>query len=147
MQTWIQCCRQTLALLLAVATVMTGPMVSSARAELVTTASMLAPAGDLEAARQRIAALLAREDVREQLEAFGVSADETDARIASLSDEEIAQLDARLASLPAGQDFLGLVAGILVAMVLVLFVTDLFGWTDVFPFINPQFEVKKAERS
>ncbi|MBW2279992.1 MAG: PA2779 family protein, partial [Deltaproteobacteria bacterium] len=90
MQVWIQCCRQGLALLMAVATVAIGPMVSSARAELVTTASMLAPADDLEGARDRVAAVLARDDVREQLAAFGLDADETGARVASLSDSEIA---------------------------------------------------------
>ncbi|MBW2414013.1 MAG: PA2779 family protein [Deltaproteobacteria bacterium] len=146
MQVWIQCCRQGLALLMAVATVAIGPMVSSARAELVTTASMLAPADDLEGARDRVAAVLARDDVREQLSAFGLDADETGARVASLSDAEIAELDARLASLPAGQDFVAVVGSLLILTVLVLFLTDVFGWTDVFSFVNPQFEVKRTDR-
>ncbi len=149
MQMWIRCCRQALALLLAVATLAIGPigpMVNSARAELVTTASVIVAEDDVEGARERIAALLAREDVREQLEAFGVNADETGARVASLSDQEIARLDSRLASLPAGQDFLTAVASILIVTVLVLFLTDVLGWTDVFSFVKPQFEVKKRQR-
>ena len=136
-QTWTRSCRQTLALLLVAATVAIGPVVSSARAELVTTAAAIAAADDLDGARERVAALLGRDDIRRQLESLGVSPAEADARIASLSDREIGQLDARIAALPAGQDFLALVATILVITVLALLVGDLLGWTDVFSFINP----------
>jgi len=42
---------------------------------------------DLSAAREKVARFLERQDVREQLAAFGVSPREVDARVAALSDE------------------------------------------------------------
>ena len=137
------CARQTLALLLAVGMVALGPMANQARAEIVSTATMRA-SQDAGVARARVAAILARDDVRNQLQNLGVSPNEAEARIASLSDREIAQLDSRLAALPAGKDFLALVVSILVLAVLALLVSDLLGWTDVFPFVNelPRGEAK-----
>lgn len=130
------CARATLALLLAAGMVALGPMANSARAELVSTATMMA-SQDAEAARARVAAVLAREDVQNQLQDLGVSPDEAEARIASLSDREIAQLDSQLSALPAGKDFLALVASVLIVAVLGLLISDLLGWTDVFSVVNP----------
>ncbi len=147
MQTWIRYSRQSLSLLLALAMLAVGPLVNSARAELVTTAA-LTPQVEAESARERVVALLARNEVRGQLESLGVDPAEAEARIASLSDREIAQLDTRIASLPAGQDFLALVTSILILTILGFFVTDLLGWTDVFPFVNeiPRGEAKSRNR-
>lgn len=83
------------------------------------------------ASRDRIGAALAREDVRARLEASGVSPGEVEARVATLTDEEAAQLAHRLDKLPAGGD--GLV-GAIVLVFIVLLVTDILGYTKVFPF-------------
>ena len=88
-------------------------------------------------ARDRVHAFLAREDVRTQLRLLGVSPDEASARVASLSDQEIARIDARLSDLPAGGSVLGFAITMLVVLLLVLLITDLVGWTDVFSFIRP----------
>jgi hypothetical protein len=52
--------------------------------------------------RDRILALLQRDEVRAQLEAYGVGPAEARARVESLSDREIARIAARLGEEPAG---------------------------------------------
>ena len=88
-------------------------------------------------ARGRVQAFLAREDIRAQMEVLGVSPEEAGARVASLSDQEIAQIEARLNELPAGGSFGGFVITALALLLLILLITDLLGWTDVFSFIRP----------
>ncbi len=83
------------------------------------------------AERDRVAAALSRADVRARLESHGVSPSEVQARVDALSDEEVAQLAGRLEALPAGGD--GIV-GAIVLVFLILLLTDLLGWTKVFPF-------------
>ena len=80
--------------------------------------------------RSRISSLLDRAEVRAQLQAYGVDAADVKMRVAALNDEEAAQLAARLDSLPAGGDIIGA----LVLIFLVLLVTDILGFTKIFPF-------------
>ena len=74
-----------------------------------------------------------REWIRGQLEAHGVEAAEAASRVASLSDEQVRQLREGFDEAPAGAGAVGLVAFIFVVLV----ITDLTGYTDVFPFIRP----------
>jgi hypothetical protein len=126
--------------LLAIAVWMLGAQ--QLRAELIATSAALESAAD--PARDRVVGFLERADVRAQLEALGVDPAEARARVEGLSETQIAALDARLARLPAGGDFVGVVIAVLVAILLILLVTDLLGYTDVFPFINelPRGEAK-----
>jgi hypothetical protein len=55
-------------------------------------------------------------------------------RVAALSDAEAAELAARIESLPAGG--IGLV-GAIVLVFLVLLLTDILGYTKIFPFTRP----------
>lgn len=87
-------------------------------------------------ARERVIAFMAREDVRQQLQAAGVAPDEASMRVAGLSDAEVQQIAARIDELPAGQSAVGSIVGALVLIFLVLLVTDLLGYTNVFPFIK-----------
>jgi hypothetical protein len=80
----------------------------------------------------RIQDTLARDDVRQQLIALGVSPDDAAARVSRLSSTELASLDGQLQQLPAGGDALSLV----VLVLLVLLVTDIMGYTDVYPFVK-----------
>ena len=82
------------------------------------------------AERERLASLLERGELRAQLEAMGVDPRQVRERVAALSDAEAAQLAARLNELPAGGDVLGVV----VVVFLVLLITDLLGYTKIFPF-------------
>lgn len=83
--------------------------------------------------RVRVADFFEREDVRAQLQARGVSADEVKGRVAALTDEEARELAGRIDSLPAGGDVLG----ILLTVFIVLLITDILGFTKVFPFTRP----------
>jgi hypothetical protein len=85
------------------------------------------------AQRARVAEFLDRQDVQAQLQARGVSADEVKARVAALTDEEASQMASRIDSLPAGGDVLG----ILLTVFIVLLITDILGFTKVFPFTRP----------
>jgi len=83
---------------------------------------------------QRIAAALERDDVRAQLAARGVSLGEAQARVAALTDAEAAELAARIDALPAGGvDILG----VALVVFLVLLITDVLGYTKIFPFTRP----------
>ena len=81
--------------------------------------------------RARLAAALERAEVQQHLRAYGVSADEVKARVAALSDSEAAELAAHIETLPAGG--IGLVSAI-VLVFLVLLLTDILGYTKIFPF-------------
>jgi hypothetical protein len=89
------------------------------------------------AARAKIDAFLARAQVRRELAARGVDPADVQARVAALSDEEAGRLAVRIDQLPAGGDGLGDVLGALVLVFVILLITDLLGWTKVFPFTRP----------
>jgi hypothetical protein len=69
--------------------------------------------------RARLHQCLAREEVQAALRAQGIDLVEAEARVASLTDAEIAQIAARLDELPAG-GVLGFVILVLVIVLLVL---------------------------
>lgn len=77
---------------------------------------------------ERVQAFLAGERVRDRLEALGVAPEDAAARVAALSDAELAQLDARIADLPAGGNVVALVGAVFV----VLLILELLGVTNVF---------------
>ena len=124
------------ALTIVVAMLLTSLPVGAARADLVTTEQVVEQSAAADA-RERLAAVFLRDDVRQQMEALGVDQDEAMARLASLSDQEIQQIAGKVDELPAGQ---GVIAGVLIvagAVLIALVILDLVGVTDVFTFINP----------
>jgi pyruvate/oxaloacetate carboxyltransferase len=84
--------------------------------------------------RDRIVSVLDRADVQARLQAYGVTPAEVKARIAALTHGEAAELAARMDSLPAGG--VDILSAILVVF-LVLLITDILGFTKVFPFTRP----------
>lgn len=84
--------------------------------------------------RDAINGLLNREDVQSRLNAYGVKVDDVKARIAAMTDDEVAQLSAKLDALPAGGE--GIIGALLIVF-LVLLITDILGFTKVFPFTKP----------
>jgi hypothetical protein len=82
--------------------------------------------------RARIAALLERDEARAQLAARGIDPREVEARVAALTDEEAARIAAQIDELPAGG-----VLGFLLFVFLVLLITDILGFTKIFPFTRP----------
>jgi hypothetical protein len=98
-------------------------------------AAMLGTDSALGAAqRDNVTRLLDRADVQARLEAYGVKADDVKARLAALTDDEVAQLAAKIDSLPAGGES---IIGALVLIFIVLLITDILGVTKIFPFTRP----------
>jgi hypothetical protein len=81
-------------------------------------------------ARAKVAAVLAREDVRAGLAERGLSTEQAQDRVKAMSDEEVASLAGRIDQAPAGGDILG----ILFTVFIILLVTDILGLTKVYPF-------------
>ena len=82
--------------------------------------------------RERLHNAFSRDDVQAQLLARGVDPAQVQARLDSLTDEEVQTLATNMDQLPAG----GGVVGALVLIFLVLLVTDLLGLTNVYPFVK-----------
>jgi hypothetical protein len=86
--------------------------------------------------RERLHMLLDRSEVRKHLEAWGVDTKEARARVDSLTDQEIAEIAGQIDQMPAGGDGLGILVGAALIAFLVLLITDMLGYTDVFPFVK-----------
>jgi hypothetical protein len=99
------------------------------QAGMVTTDAALAGAQ-----RSQMNTLLERADVQSRLQAYGVKVEDVKARVATLTDDEVGQLAARIDSLPVGGD--GII-GALVLIFVVLLITDILGLTKIFPFTRP----------
>ena len=80
--------------------------------------------------RDKLSSFLARDDVQRGLQSQGVDPDAARARVAALTDAEAADLAGRVDKAPAGGEILGVIFTIF----LVLLITDILGWTKVFPF-------------
>ena len=129
--------RNTVCLLLAAAFALLPPSATLVRAELITTDAALQGAASPHDARARVDALLAREDVAAELGRYGLTPEQAQGRIAALSDAEVQRIAGRIDELPAGGSF-GEVVLIVALVVVVLAITDYFGLTTLFPWIEPR---------
>ena len=102
-----------------------------AHAAVIGTEAVVA-AQQAEIDRIRVQDLLGRAEVKARLLAAGVDPDQVSARVDALSDADVHQLAAKIDQLPAGGDALG----VLVFVFIVLLITDILGFTDVFPFVK-----------
>jgi hypothetical protein len=105
----------------------------AAQATLVTTEQVAASQGVHSATAQRdfVNATLARADVTAGLQERGVSVEQALARVAALTDDEVATVAHTLETAPAGaSDVLGIIVGIFI----LLLITDILGFTKIFPF-------------
>ncbi len=114
---------------------MTSMPIGVAKAEMVTTDQVIERSDSAED-RTRVMDFMLRENVQQQFTTLGVDPEEAARRVASLSDEEIQEIAGRLEELPAGEGGVGAVVGAIVIIFLVLLITDLLGYTDVFPFVT-----------
>jgi len=102
-------------------------LVAPAHATLIGTQTVMADSARA-ATVERVHAVLDRDSVQAQLEALGVDPADAKARIAALSDNELQQLDGRLAELPAGAGVLEVVGIVFV----VLLILEIVGVTNIF---------------
>jgi len=119
---------------LAAASLSFAGFMSSAQATLISTEQVAATEGVHSATAQRaqVDTLLARADVAAGLQERGVSVEQARQRVAALTDDEVATVAHTLDTAPvgAGADVLGIIVTIFV----VLLITDILGFTKVFPF-------------
>src|SRR5215510_2306970 len=108
--TLIRIGRRALCMVLVASSAVVVPL-SHARAELIDTEAVLASSP--ETARAELRTLMARSDVRAELQRYGVDPNEAEARIATLSDAEVQQLHQKISQVPAGGDFVGVIVAIL----------------------------------
>lgn len=108
-----------------------GTYVPAAHAGIISTDAIV-QAEQAEQERDRVRNLLARSDIKAYLTARGANPAEVQARVDSLTDDEVQALASRLDQFPAGGGFLELA----VIVFLVLLITDILGLTDIFPFVK-----------
>ena len=108
-----------------------GAMPSVSYAGLIGTAEVLQAAAPVERAENlaRVQAGLERDDVRAQLERFGVDPAQAAERVAALDDAQLAELAGRIDQLPAGGDGILVVLGV---VFIVLIVLDYVGAINIF---------------
>jgi len=104
----------------------------AANAAIVSTSELVATEQS-EIGREYLLNSLEREEVRTVLTSQGVDLEMAKQRVASMTDEEVKALNQKMEEMPAG----GVVEALLIVF-LVLIITDLVGWTDVFPFVDKQ---------
>ncbi len=80
--------------------------------------------------RDRVMDFLQRDDVRDILSRQGLSVDAATARVQAMTDQEVSQLASNIDNMPAGAGILGIVFAVFV----ILLITDILGFTKVFPF-------------
>ena len=119
---------------LAAASLSFAGFMHSAQATLVSTEQVAATQGVHSATAQRdqVNTLLARADVAAGLQERGVSVDQARQRVAALTDDEVATVAHTLDTAPAGAS--ADVLGVIVTIFVVLLITDILGFTKVFPF-------------
>jgi hypothetical protein len=82
-----------------------------------------------EATLSRVEALLAREEVRNEMLALGADPAEVQERLAALTDAELQVIEANLTTLPAGGDSIFIVIGVVFVVLIIL---ELVGVTNIF---------------
>jgi hypothetical protein len=89
-------------------------------------------------ARDHLKTLISRNDIKNALISQGINPDEAKVRVDSLSDSEVIEVAGKIEQLPAGGGVFGALIGAALIVFLVLLLTDILGYTDVFPFVKPQ---------
>ena len=115
-------------------TIISGPL-QTATAAMIGTEAVVDKAR-AESARAYLEAIMAREDVQKGLVERGIDPQEAKARIDSLTDAEVVMVAAQFEKLPAGGGALETLLVVLLIVFLVLLITDLAGYTNIFPFVR-----------
>jgi hypothetical protein len=122
--------KRFLSAFLAVSIVFTGS-IQTVQAAMITTeqvaGSAFSAAGSDD--RSRIVAALSREDVQTALVARGIDPAQAQGRVAAMTEEEASVVASQLDTAPAGG-----IIGAIILVFLVLLLTDILGFTKVYPF-------------
>lgn len=86
----------------------------------------------LKVDRDQLKSMLDDEAVQEKLASMGVSPEQVEQRINSLTGEELAHFNAQLDTAPAGAG----VVGVIVLFLVIFIITDMLCATNIFRFVN-----------
>lgn len=86
--------------------------------------------------RDYLKKVLSRNDVQKTLMEQGINPLEAKARVDSLSDSEVSQIADQIDQLPAAGGALEAIVVAAVLVFLALLLTDILGYTDIFPFVK-----------
>jgi len=114
--------------------ILSGPY-QSAMAAMIGTESVI-DADRAQSARECLNQFLAREDVRNALISQGIDPQEAKNRIDSLTDQEAQYVADQIEQLPAGGNFFVTLLVIVFLVFVILLITDITGYTDIFPFVK-----------
>ena len=106
-------------------------MLSSAQAALIPTEAVAAAQAPVGSGHERLNATLDRADVQAALQERGISVDQARARVAALTDDEAAHVANQIDQAPAGAAD---VLGVIIFIFVLLLITDILGFTKIFPF-------------
>lgn len=115
---------------MVVLVVCTGLFSGYVQAKMVPTTTVISADGQ-QYDQQQLLSALASDELKQQLQELGVDTGQLNDRIASLTAEEVQQLNAELSEQPAGG-----IVGVLLTIFVVLVVTDMLCATDVFAFVR-----------
>ena len=135
---------KTIAFFLAFHMLMISGPYQSVRAAMIRTDSILNEDRS-QRTRDRLDRLLAREDIQAALESRGIDPQEARARIDSLTDAEVDRIAEMMDQLPAGSGFFETFLIIVFLIFVILLFTDIYGYTDVFPFVSKHRSPKTTE--
>ena len=138
METFLRCTRPV-SYLLVISLLSLSIHLPAAHAGMIGTESVI-NASRVQQDRHRLRNILSRNDVKTQLMARGVDPAQVQARVDSLTDQEVQSLAAKMDQMPAGGHVLdtdlGDVLDLAVLVFLILLITDILGFTDVYPFVK-----------
>jgi len=86
--------------------------------------------------RKNLNEFLSREDVKTVMIARGIGPIEAKARVDSLSDAEVMEIADKMDQLPSGGSDFGVAVGAALIIFIVLLITDILGYTNVFSFVR-----------
>ena len=127
--------RKSIAVLVIIALSVFSIISAPAHAVMVNTAEILKQ-NKHDLACKRINVFLNRSEVQRHLVAWGVNPDEAKVRVDCLNDQEIERISAQIDQLPAGSGALGTIVGAALVIFIVLLITDILGFTNVFTFVK-----------
>ncbi len=84
--------------------------------------------------REKIITFMESKVVQEKMIAMGVNPTEAIQRVATLSPKEVSRLSQEIDKAPAGADGVGAIIGAALLVFIILLITDILGFTKVFPF-------------
>jgi len=131
--TFMQSTRRYVSLMLTAVVMLTSlaSIHAQAAASMIGTHEVLAEQ-QYQVDREALKAMLADQAVQEKMASMGVSPDQVEKRIDSLTPQELAHFNAQLEEGPAGAG----VVGVIVLFLLVFVVTDILCVTNIYRFVN-----------